>query len=137
MLGVIVSKFYDNLKHGKITGCKCKKCGNFEFPPKAICSVCGSFDLEWAEISGKGKLLFLTATNRGRGAWQNKYLLGTIKLDEGPLVIGKVIFDGFDFCKLESVWEFNGRNIDVVAEIDKNPEGVESVVFRILNKQKA
>ena len=29
----VVQTFYENLEAGKITGKKCTKCGNVEFPP--------------------------------------------------------------------------------------------------------
>jgi len=129
----IVSRFYDYLRQGKIMGLKCKRCGSCNFPPRAFCLNCGSPEQDWFEISGRGKLLFASATNRGRGAWPVKYILGTVKLEEGPLVMGMVLIEDFDFSKLEEVWKYNGANIEVVAQIVKNPKGIEAVAFRPIN----
>lgn len=49
--------FVDHLEHGKVMGTKCKGCGLKFFPPRADCYKCLSSDMEWFEVTGKGKLL--------------------------------------------------------------------------------
>ena len=49
--------FIDHLEEGKVMGTKCKKCGQIFFPPRADCYSCFSSDMEWFEVSGKGRLL--------------------------------------------------------------------------------
>ncbi|MEM3587301.1 MAG: zinc ribbon domain-containing protein [Candidatus Jordarchaeaceae archaeon] len=132
----IVARFYEYLQQGKIMGMKCKRCGSYNFPPRGTCLICGSPEQEWVEINGKGKLLYASATNRGRGAWPVNYVLGTVKLVEGPIVIGRILIENFDFTKLENIWKYNGANIDVVAQIVKNPKGIESVAFRPTQRYK-
>jgi len=52
-----VNDFIDYLEKGKVMGSRCKECGLVFFPPRADCYKCLSSDMEWFEVSGKGKLV--------------------------------------------------------------------------------
>lgn len=52
-----VNDFIDYLEKGKVMGTRCKDCGLVFFPPRADCYQCLKSDMEWFEVSGKGKLL--------------------------------------------------------------------------------
>jgi len=41
--------FYDNLKQGRWTTTRCKKCGHIAYPPGVACTNCWSDDLEWID----------------------------------------------------------------------------------------
>ncbi len=60
-----------------------------------------------------------------------EFLQGTVRLEEGPLVSGMLLDDSFDLGKPEEIVKYYGSGTDVVAEVVKNPEGVEAVAFRI------
>ena len=49
--------FIDFLEDGKVMGTRCKDCGLVFFPPRADCYQCLASNVEWFEVSGKGKLL--------------------------------------------------------------------------------
>ena len=49
--------FIDFLESGKVMGTRCKDCGLVFFPPRADCYKCLASNVEWFEVSGKGKLL--------------------------------------------------------------------------------
>ncbi len=49
--------FVDFLEGGKVMGTRCKDCGLVFFPPRADCYKCLASNVEWFEVSGKGKLL--------------------------------------------------------------------------------
>jgi uncharacterized OB-fold protein len=51
-----IYKFYENLREGKFTTTKCKKCGRVAYPPRVICPECYSDELEWIELPKKGKV---------------------------------------------------------------------------------
>jgi uncharacterized OB-fold protein len=57
--------FYDNLREGKLTTTKCKKCGHVAFPPRVICPECYSDELEWIELPKKGKVLAVVEKTGG------------------------------------------------------------------------
>lgn len=52
-----VNDFIDHLEKGEVTGTRCKGCGQAFFPPRADCYKCLSSDMEWFEVTGKGKLV--------------------------------------------------------------------------------
>ena len=52
-----VNDFISYLEDGKVMGSRCKECGLFFFPPRADCHQCLSSNMEWVEVSGKGKLV--------------------------------------------------------------------------------
>jgi uncharacterized OB-fold protein len=52
-----VNDFIDYLEQGKVKGTRCKDCGLVFFPPRADCHRCLAANMEWFEVSGKGKLV--------------------------------------------------------------------------------
>ena len=54
------SKFWEGLKEGKVYATTCTKCGKMHFPPVADCGNCGSSEVEWIELDGKGKVVTFT-----------------------------------------------------------------------------
>jgi len=49
--------FIDYLENNKVMGTRCKDCGLSFFPPRADCHQCLTSNMEWFEVSGKGKLI--------------------------------------------------------------------------------
>jgi len=49
--------FIDYLEANKVAGTRCKDCGMAFFPPRADCHQCLASNMEWFEVSGKGKLI--------------------------------------------------------------------------------
>ena len=126
----VVNLFYGYLKEGKIMGLRCSGCGAIQFPPQGLCPDCGGSEHSWISISGRGKLLSASAgPHRMMGI---EFLLGTVKLEEGPLVSGMLLDDTFDLTKPAEIIKYYGAGRDVVAEVIVNPEGVEAVAFRIV-----
>jgi uncharacterized OB-fold protein len=52
-----VNDFVNYLEDGKVMYTRCKDCGLVFFPPRADCYQCLTSNMEWLEVSGKGKLL--------------------------------------------------------------------------------
>jgi uncharacterized OB-fold protein len=52
-----INDFIDKLEQGKVMGTRCKECGRVFFPPRADCYQCLKSDMEWFEVTGKGKLV--------------------------------------------------------------------------------
>ena len=124
----VVCRFYAHLKEGKIMGHRCSRCGTIQFPPMGLCPECGSGDVSWVPMSGKGRLMFASVgPHRMYGI---NFLQGTVKLDEGPWISGMLLDDSFDLSKPEKITEYIGADLPVRLEIIKNPEGTEAVAFR-------
>lgn len=83
----VVKTFYDNLEDGKITCRKCKCCGAVEFPPVYACNSCGNIDMEWAELSGKGKMhsIIMPAVLSARTDYNAfaPYAFADVEIEEG------------------------------------------------------
>jgi uncharacterized OB-fold protein len=52
-----VNDFITYLEEGKVMGTRCLDCGTLFFPPRAQCYKCLTSNMEWFEVSGKGKLV--------------------------------------------------------------------------------
>lgn len=90
----IVIQYYDALKKGILIAHKCKKCGEHTFPPTTMCAHCGSSDQELVEISGKGKLEYVShgasPPPHPRFTSAAPYAFGHIRLNEGIYIQGIV-----------------------------------------------
>lgn len=60
-----IYQFYDNLKSGRFTTTKCKKCGYVAYPPRVLCPECYSEELEYTDLPKKGKVIVFTEQVRG------------------------------------------------------------------------
>ena len=49
--------FVDYLEDNKVMGTRCRDCGKAFFPPRADCHQCFASNMEWFEVSGRGKLV--------------------------------------------------------------------------------
>lgn len=102
------ASFYEYLADGKIMGSRCKKSGELYVPPRPMCTESYSTDLEWEQVSGKGKLRAFSVIGVGTTAMvgygyniKNPYCAGIIELEEGPSVIGQI--EGVDVSNPESI----------------------------------
>ncbi len=92
----IVKIYYDGLEEGKLLGRRCTRCGAVEFPPVLVCNSCSSFDMEWAEVSGKAYMTDFVLASVLSSKPENKdlepYAYGCVRLEEGAafnaLVLG-------------------------------------------------
>lgn len=82
--------YYSGLSAGAVRAAKCKACSKYTFPPTGCCEHCGSWDVEKAELSGEGTLLFashnISPACHPRFEKIAPYVYGHIKLKEGVIV---------------------------------------------------
>jgi len=60
-----ISQFFNNLKQGRLTTTKCKKCGKVLWPPRIVCPSCFSDELEWIDLGTEGELYAFTEMRLG------------------------------------------------------------------------
>ena len=58
-----INDFIDHLENARVTGTRCKDCGQSFFPPRADCYRCLTSHMEWFEVSGTGKLVTFSKLN--------------------------------------------------------------------------
>ena len=128
----VVQTFYENLEAGKITGKKCTKCGNVEFPPVYACNKCGCWDLEWVEISGKAKLhsIVLPAALSSKPEYKamGKFAYGEVELEEGTRL--NAVVRGINKKKRNELLE-KGLPVNIHAAIWQREAGYKTVVFEL------
>lgn len=83
----IVKRFYDSLDNDIVEGRRCKDCGAVEFPPVIACNTCGSTNMEWFEISGKGVMKDMFMPGMLTAQPENKdlmpYCYGVVEIEGG------------------------------------------------------
>jgi uncharacterized OB-fold protein len=100
--------FYEYLAEKKLMGCRNRESGILYMPPRPLCPKSYSDDMEWVELSGKGKLKAFTVItvapshmiDEGYG-FKNPYCAGIVELDEGPAISGQIF--GVDVNQPESI----------------------------------
>lgn len=60
-----ISRFFKNLKEGRLTTTRCKKCEKLLWPPRIICPECLSDELEWVNLGSKGEVYAFTEMRLG------------------------------------------------------------------------
>lgn len=81
----------------KLMATRCVKCGGVYTPPRAICPKCQSDEMEWVELSGKGKLAAFTVIYSGPTFMieqgfdrKNLYVSGIVELEEGTRISARI-----------------------------------------------
>jgi len=85
--------YYDHLRNGNFSLPKCKDCGEFHFFPRVVCPHCGSFELEWASLSGNAEVYSTTVIRRKPERGGN-YNVCLVTLEEGPRLMSRI--EGID-----------------------------------------
>jgi len=89
---ILTSKdFTEALRKGKFVGLKCKQCGVYTVPPQKVCSECSSEKMEIAELSRNGEVQTFTVIYIPAEGFKAPYIVGLIKLEEGPWVTANII----------------------------------------------
>jgi uncharacterized OB-fold protein len=75
---------------GVLVGSRCRNCGTYSFPSRAVCHHCGAADMEVAPLSAEGKLITHTTVHIPRPGVEAPFTLGQVELPEGVLVFGHI-----------------------------------------------
>jgi hypothetical protein len=79
-----------------LVGTQCKKCGEKFYPPRNMCPRCRrDGEIEEYKFSGKGEVVTYTVIHTAAEGFegQTPYVLGIIKLEEGPSLTSQIICD--------------------------------------------
>jgi uncharacterized protein len=82
----VTAPFWDGARAHKLMMQRCKTCSNFIFYPREQCPVCFSQDLEWQEVSGKGRVYAYTNVFQpAHPAFNDEapHCFAVVQLDEG------------------------------------------------------
>lgn len=105
---ITVHAFYEYLAGGKLMASYCAESDALYLPPRAVCPKTHSTEMEWREVSGKGKLAAFTAVYIGPTFMNeqgfdrtNPYVTGVVELDEGVMISARIT--GVDAANPESI----------------------------------
>ena len=104
---------------------RCRACGRHYFYPRSFCPRCQSADVEWTEVSGRGRLISYVINYRpfpctGTGAPQ---VIALVELEEGVRMLTNIV---------DSSGEPEGLPLDAPVSVAFEPRGDLKVpVFRL------
>lgn len=111
----ITQPFWEAAKNKKLVLQRCNSCRSFVWCPRPYCSECGSDQMEWKAVSGRGTVYSFTIIREvvGHGARGFEkdipYIVAWIDLEEGPRLCSNVVG-----CPIEKVKI--GMSVEVVFE---------------------
>jgi len=98
----------------------CDACGHVQYPPTELCGQCLDDSLVYRQVGTEGTLLATTALNHSlweyykRRLTQNPWLIGSIALDAGPVVLAHI---GENTLK-------SGERVNVFSHTDASQQAV-------------
>lgn len=103
------ASFNQYLAEHRLMGSRCLGCDTIYLPPRAICPSCHGEALDWAELSGRGKLSAFTSIYVGPSAMvaegydrNNPYVTGIVELEEGVMISARIL--GVDARRPDVAW---------------------------------
>jgi|SRR5579884_2447468 len=99
----LAKPYWDSLNDGAMQLQRCASCEKFVFYPRAMCPHCGSRDLQWQRVSGRGKLhTFCIPHRHPSPAFQPDlpYVVAQVELDEGVRMMTNLVGVDPDPAKL-------------------------------------
>ncbi len=127
----VTKPYWDSVKAHAMQIQKCSTCGKFVFYPRAVCPHCGSRDLQWTRVSGRGKIYGFTI-NMGRhpsaAAFANDvpYIIAVVELAEGVRMMTNIVGIEADPNKVKV-------GMDVVVQFDDVNDLITLPKFRPTN----
>ncbi len=88
--------FWEACNDGKLVLQRClsSKCAQFVYYPRVCCPHCGGGDLQWTEVSGRGRILSYTAVHRPQHESfypEAPIQFIAVSLNEGPLMYSRLL----------------------------------------------
>lgn len=91
-----LEEYWERFDDGRFATTRCDVCGEWAWPPRGHCPLCGSAAVAWTDLSGDGTVYSKTVVRRGQGEWADQvpYVVAVIELTEGPHVLANVVGPG-------------------------------------------
>lgn len=94
--------YWEATKEHRLVLPRCTACETVIWYPRGFCPACGSFDVEWFEAPGTGRVYSFSVARRGQGAYRDAapYVLAYVELDlpdavgagaRGPRVLTNIV----------------------------------------------
>ncbi|MFP6802430.1 MAG: Zn-ribbon domain-containing OB-fold protein [Pseudomonadales bacterium] len=90
----LTQPYWDAARQGELVMQFCPSCSQSTFPPRAHCPDCGSSDLKWQAVSGRGTIYSYTIAHRPPHpvfADQCPMAIAVVELEEGPRMMSNIV----------------------------------------------
>ena len=90
----LTQPYWDAARRGELLVQQCGECDQRPFPPRAHCPDCGSVDLQWRPVSGRGTVYTFTIARRPPHpvfADHCPMAIAVVELEEGPRMISNIL----------------------------------------------
>ena len=97
-INAISKPYWDGCQQGVLRVQRCVTCRHLQLYPRILCTRCTCTELDWVDVSGKGKIASYTVVTRAISkAYAAPYVVALIDLVEGPRMMSTIIdSDGSD-----------------------------------------
>lgn len=92
--GPVSEPFWAACRRHELVVQHCAACDGLAFYPRSTCPSCGSAELAWRQVSGRGTLHTFTVARRAthpKLADRVPYAIAIVELDEGPRLTSTVV----------------------------------------------
>ena len=97
--------FWDALAEGRLTTTRGRTSGRLTFPPRPFCPYDWGHEVEWVDLSGRGRLYAQTVIHAAPAAFAREAPLhnGIVDLDEGVRIAARILGDAALDAAMECV----------------------------------
>ena len=92
---ITLQNFFQEARAGRLTGIRCRHCGELAIPPKEFCAACHKRAWEPVPLAGFGTISSFTVIRvppRGHATGTGApYAVAVVKLAEGVSLLGRII----------------------------------------------
>jgi uncharacterized OB-fold protein len=90
---ITLHNFFERAREGRLTGVRCRKCGELAIPPKELCPACHERAWEPVPLGGEGTIASYTVIRVAPRAYaaEAPYAIAVVKLKEGVSLLGRIV----------------------------------------------
>jgi uncharacterized protein len=85
--------YWEAAARGELCIQRCTVCGDHYFYPRPSCPRCGSLDVEWVLVSGRGRLHSYLINHLAAPGFEDRgpYAIAIVELEEGPRLMSNIV----------------------------------------------
>lgn len=87
-------RFWEGCRNHELWLPYCRACESFYFYPRDFCPRCFSWDIDWRQVSGRGRIYTFAIHYRAwHPGWANEvpYVSALVELEEGPRLYTNIV----------------------------------------------
>lgn len=88
----VTQPWWDATRDRRLLLQRCTDCSHTQHYPRAVCTSCGAFSLDWIDATGRGWVDSFTVVHRApHPALDTPYVIARVKLEEGPTILTRIV----------------------------------------------